>query len=383
MSYKHIEINYSQQPKKNGAPCGDVVMYERTRNSTLVVVSDGLGSGVRANVSATMASARLLELIRRGFSMRDAFQNVVSTMHEARQRDLPYAVLTLVQILNDGAATVLSYEMPEPVFIAGGYASLLNFRSFTLGGEVVCEANCFLDEGNHLLIVSDGVTQAGMGIILKMGWTSDGYCGYINGLLRSGSAVRDISDSTLIESLRISKGRRGDDTTCALISCRNGNVVNIMTGPPESRDDDAFIAKTFLESDGLKVVCGSSTAGIISRYSRKPLSVDNSSQSMIEPPKYEIEGIDLVTEGAVTLNQVYNILDEESENCDDKNSGVYTLYSLLIFADRINFFVGMSKNMAHSDIVFRQMGVLPRDVIVSLIAEKLRKKGKMVIVDQK
>ena len=383
MSYKHIEISYAQQPKKNGAPCGDVLMYDRTGNSTLVVVSDGLGSGVRANISATMASSRLLELIRRGFSVRDAFHNVVATMHEARQRDLPYAVLTLVQILNDGAATVLSYEMPEPVFIAGGYASLLKFRSFTLGGEVVCESNCFLDEGNHILIVSDGVTQAGMGVTLRLGWTSEGYCGYVNGLLRSGAAVRNISEQTLIESLRISKGRRGDDTTCALISCRNGNVVNIMTGPPESKENDAAAAETFLGSDGIKVVCGSSTAGIISRYSRKPLRVDNTSQSMIEPPKYEMEGVDLVTEGAVTLNQVYNILDEQSENCEDKSSGVYTLYSLLIFADRINFFVGMSKNAAHSDIVFRQMGVLPRDVIVSLIAEKLRKKGKMVIIDKK
>jgi len=380
MNYKHVELNFTQHSKKTGDPCGDVIMYERNTAYTIVVVSDGLGSGVKANISATMTCSRVLELIRRGFSIYDAFKSVVSTMHEAKQKDLPYAVFTVAHILNDGVATVLSYEMPPPVFIANKYASLLNQRSFTLGGEVVYEYECFFNEGNALVLVSDGVTQAGMGITLKLGLTIEGYCQFINKCLKLGSSYSDILFNSICEVASAGKNRFGDDTSVALISCRSGNVLNVFTGPPVDPSSDIKTVKKFIDSDGIKVICGSSTANIVARYLGKKLGVENKNLSNIEPPKYELEGIDLVTEGAITLNQVYNIIDEDTETFKS-NTGVCTLHSLFAFADRINFIVGAMKNDAHKDPVFMQLGVLARTAIVPLIAEKLRKKGKMVVVE--
>ena len=159
------------------------------------------------------------------------------------------------------------------------------------------------------------------------------------------------------------------------------NILNIFTGPPLEMSDDDTVVPNFLKSDGIKVVCGSSTANIVSRYLDKPLKVDSVQVNFIEPPKYSLEGIDLVTEGAVTLNQVYNILDEKPDEYAQNRGGVSTLYSLFQFADRINFTVGKTKNEAHTDVIFRQVGVLPRTSIVPLIAEKLKKEGKLVVIN--
>ncbi len=357
-----------------------MVVYERFPSSTVVIVSDGLGSGVKANISATMACSRLLELIRRGFSIFDAVESVVKTMNEAKQKDLPYAVFTVVNILNDGVTSILSYEMPPPVFAVNKYAAPLRERSFTLGGDIVNEFECFLDENNALIVVSDGITQAGMGITNNYGWTIEGYSDYINKCLRAGEGYDKIMAGSIVEAKKACGGRFGDDTTAAFISCRAGNVINIFTGPPADEKDDRETVKKFLETDGIKVVCGSSTASIVARFLGQKLSVENKIVSNIEPPRYEIKGIDLVTEGAITLNQVFNIIDEDPQDFT-ASTGVCTLHSLFAFADRVNFIVGKMKNEAHKDPVFLQLGVLSRTVIVPLIADKLRKKGKMVTLE--
>ena len=380
INYKHIEINYAQHSKKPGDPPGDIVIYERFYASTVVIVSDGLGSGIKANISATMAGARLIELIKRGFSIFDAVKSVVSTMHDAKQKDLPYAVFTVVNILNDGVASILSYEMPPPVFIVNKYAAPLRERSFALGGDIVNEYECFLDENNALAVVSDGITQAGMGITNNYGWSIEGFCDYINKGLRAGCDLDKIMNGSVFEAKKACGGRFGDDTTAAFISCRRGNIINILTGPPANEEDDYKTVKKFLGAAGIKVVCGSSTANMVARHLGLKLSVENKIVSNIEPPKYEIKGIDLVTEGAITLNQVYNIINEDPQNFT-ANTGVCTLHSLFAFADRVNFIVGRMKNEAHKDPVFLQLGVLGRTVIVPLIADKLREKGKMATIE--
>ena len=137
----------------------------------------------------------------------------------------------------------------------------------------------------------------------------------------------------------------------------------------------------FLEAKGLKIVCGGKTAEIVAGVLGEPLGVEQDSLSLTSPPRYAIEGVDLVTEGAVTLNQVYNVLDEPLERLVE-DSGVTELCTFLQLADRVNLFVGGAQNRAHGDITFRQQGMLTRDRIVPLIVDKLRAAGKLVVVER-
>ena len=109
--------------------------------------------------------------------------------------------------------------------------------------------------------------------------------------------------------------------------------------------------------------------------------MDDRFSSLLAPPNYRLEGIELVTEGAVTLNHAYNIWDENSDKYE-KNSPVTDLVSLLSVADRVNIFVGGARNAAEDDISFAQNGIISRKLIIPLLADKLRKDGKLVVLEE-
>lgn len=380
MGYIHVEIETAQRSKKPDTPCGDVVVFDRTAAFTTVVISDGLGSGIKANIAATMCVSRVLELYRNGFSLREGFAAMVKTMNEARGTDLPYAVFTVVRILNDGTATILSYEMPPPILVGPRHAAALTPRTFTLENAVIGEAHGHVEPGEGILVTSDGITQAGMGGSTRLGWETDGVCRFINAALADGLHVREIPDHALRRAVELWGVRQGDDCTVNLAFCRWGKTVNVLTGPPNDRAQDRSVVGRFLLAEGTKIVCGGTTAGLVAGFRGTKVSVHDEYQSLVAPPAYRIDGIDLVTEGAVTLNQVYNVLDEDPAAFEEENA-VTELCRFLQSADRVNFFLGVAANPASENIAFRQRGILTRMQIVPLLADKLRRAGKLVVVE--
>lgn len=380
MGYLHVEIETSQLPKKAGDPSGDVVAHERTASSTTIVVSDGIGHGIKAHIAAQMCVSRILELLRQGYSLRKAFNCLVTTLNKARGTDLPYAVFTVVRILNDGVTTVLTYEMPPPVFITQRYTQVLTQRTVMMDDVLIGESNCHIEPGEGVLVVTDGITQAGLGMGLTSGWTIEGVSQFSNDCLSGRVPVKDMPDCILSQARQLWKKGLGDDCTVVLALCRPGKIVNILTGPPADPKADCEVVRRFTMMEGSKVVSGGTTSKIVAKCLGVDILMEANPQSTLAPPRYHIQGIDLVTEGAVTLNQVYNVLDEDPGKFDEE-SGVTQLHELLTSADRVNILVGLAINPATRDISFRQKGILTRHAILPLIAEKLRKSGKLVTIE--
>lgn len=381
MGYLHVEVDAASSAKKRAAACGDVWSVERTPEATTVLLSDGLGSGVKAAVAARMAVSRMTELLRRGFSIRQAFSRVVHTMHEARGTDLPYAVLSAIRLLNTGEATVLSYEMPTPLYLTRNAAVPLQMRTITLDTELVGETGLFLEPGEGILLMSDGITQAGIGKTIKLGWTTEGVRRFLDECRSGGEPMEAMARLVHDKARQYWEGPFGDDCTALLARMRNGIIVNILTGPPADPRLDGEVAGRFLQMPGMHVVCGGTTARIVARRLGRPLDMEPSPQSLIAPPAYRLEGVDLVTEGAVTLNQVFNILDADPVDYEP-DTGVTQLCRALRSADRINILVGTADNAGHADIAFRQRGIMRRSVIVELLVERLRAAGKLVVPER-
>ncbi len=378
--YVHIELEAAQSSKRPGAPCGDVFVCDRTAAATSVVCADGIGTGVRASIAARMCASRVLELLKLGFSLRKAFSAVVRTMQRNRDPSRPFAAFTLARILNDGTASILGYDAPLPILVGPHHAAPLPVRSVEVESAIVAEADCWLEPGDGLLLMSDGITQAGLGCGLRGGWQTEGVARYVSHCLTSGNHPQEIPEMIHKEARRLSP-RGGDDCTVLLALCRRGQVVNLLTGPPQDPSRDRQVVRRFLETKGLKIVCGGKTAEVVARVLGKPLGVEQDAPSLTAPPRYEIEGVDLVTEGAITLNQVYNVLGEPLELLTE-DSGVTELCTFLQLADRVNLFLGGAQNRAHGDITFRQQGILARQRIVPLIIDKLRAAGKLVVMER-
>lgn len=380
MAHKHIEIDKAQSSKHADAPCGDVVACDRSAAATTIICADGIGSGIKANLAATLCVARLTELLRCGFSLREAFGRLCATMNLWRDPHMPYAAFSVARVLPHGEATILTYEAPPPILIGQRHADVLPHHTLTLGEALVGESHWRMTEGTGLLLMSDGITQAGLGSVLHEGWGSQGVARFVTDRLNDGLAMQEIPQCVHKQACEYWGSSSGDDCTVALASCRKGEVVNIFTGPPSTPADDRSVASRFLRLEGAKIVCGATTAKIVATQLRKPVAVEQDAASMLAPPRYEIEGIDLVSEGAVTLNQYYNVLEEDPEVFDE-DSGVTQLHQYLRLADRVNILVGVAQNPVNKNIAFRQRGILPRTTIVPLIADKLRKQGKLVVVD--
>ncbi|MDR1492995.1 MAG: serine/threonine-protein phosphatase [Planctomycetaceae bacterium] len=415
--YIHVDVEMVQSPKKSGMPCGDVISCRRTIAGTLIVCADGLGSGIRAHIGAQMCVARLFESAAQGFSLRKAFSTVAATMQRSRDPDKPFAAFSIARIRPDGNATVLSYDAPAPILVGRRCASALANRPFSLPGGLAIESNCQLDVHEGILLMSDGVTQSGIGHASFSEWGTDGVVRFVSNCLARNLEPTLIPHRLHQEALQRWKGffsdqnqhqtthsaarfspysptntgyygktqrtvprsDYGDDCSVVLAYCRNGQTLNIFTGPPCDRNVDADVVKQFLETPGIKAVCGGTTAGIVAQYLDETLQVEQEPTSNIAPPRYAINGIDLVTEGALTLNQVYNIMDEDVSKLNE-DSGVTELRLLFSIADRVNFIVGGAENNANQDISFLQRGVLSRKVLVPHLIDRLEKEEKLVTV---
>jgi hypothetical protein len=382
MGYLHVEIEAQQVAKHPHSPCGDVLKVERYNTATLIFLSDGKGSGVKANIAATMCVSRLQGLIARGFSLRESVSAVVKTMIQAIEADLPYAVFTVARIQSDGYATILTYDMPEVIFVTNKYSTILEKREYLDNGAMIAESNCYMNPNEALILTSDGITQAGMGLTYPEGWGIENVNKYINNLINKKVAVREIPLMLYQHAFEATGMKNGDDISSVLALTRLGVVANVLAGPPQRVEKSHEVASHFINMKGIKIVCGATTARIVGDELGKNVMLDDDEDNDgITPPKSTLEGIDLVTEGLVTLNQLYNVLDENRDEMRDDNP-VTQLYDYLILADRVNFFVGTAFNPANVSMSYKQRGLIPRKKVIGLIAEKLREMGKMIVVTE-
>lgn len=377
--YLHIDITSHQAAKHPDGPCGDVVAYRRTEMCTDVILCDGIGSGIKAHIAATLHVSRMQKLLAEGFSLRRTFAGVIATVDKWRDPAKPYAAVALMRVLNDGEVTILTYDAPSPVLMSRGHADVLPQRPLLIGDAVAQQSSCFLAPGEGVLLFSDGITQAGIGNGSMEGWTSEGVAAHASRLLAAGYSPDNIPEAIQQEALRLDGNVSRDDMTAVSAHCRPGRTLHILTGPPADKRHDADVVNRFLTMDGPKVVCGATTAAIVARIAKRKLTIDREPTSLIAPPKYALAGIDLVTEGAVTLNQLCNILDVPEEEFEETNP-VTELADLLAQADRVNFILGRGANPANDSMGFRQQGIIKREAIVPLLAKKLRAQGKLVTV---
>jgi serine phosphatase RsbU (regulator of sigma subunit) len=67
--------------------CGDHVeiVEQENENSTVVVLADGLGSGVKASILSTLTSKIISTMIAAGLKLEDAVETVIAALRSARQ----------------------------------------------------------------------------------------------------------------------------------------------------------------------------------------------------------------------------------------------------------------------------------------------------------
>ena len=374
---KYFAEYLCQEHKTGYSVCGDTCSCERSFKNTTVIVCDGIGSGVYANIAAITCTGRIKELLKLGVSLRNASEMVASSMHRARKEKIPFAAFSVAVIQPDGHFTVFVYEAPAPVIIKKAEAEALEPVYHTCDQEVVGEYTGKLLEDDSLILCSDGVTEAGLGRGHGLGIGVDGVVDFINENHQSDKDIRELPSKIVEYCGTFADGIWEDDTTLALINCRKAEELTLLTGPPSKSSIDREYAETIKKAKGRKIICGATTAEIVSRELEIPVETKEFNSLYGTPPEYKMEGVDLATEGAITLNQVCNVLDDPIEKVPGYST-VKFLCILLKDADVIHFHIGNANNDAHEDLLFKQAGVRVRQATIETLTEKLMAMGKVV-----
>lgn len=338
--------------KKKEKICGDyyTIITDPDSDSTVMVLSDGLGSGVKANILATLTAEMLSIMIARKVNIRTAVKAVADTLPVCSVRNLAYATFT-VMVAEENEICLLQYDNPDVILLRNG-KNVEYCRDILMFGEKEIHQSYFqFGEGDMLIFMSDGVTNAGMGKTTYAGWGREEVVGFCEQHYREGMSAQEMSSAIADAGLALNLDETDDDLTVLTVAAMKKNIVNIMVGPPADREDDRSYFETFFQKEGMHVVCGGTTAKLVADYLQTEVAGLPDSGTEEVPAMSEIKGIDLVTEGLLTLEKLVDYCDDFQEDRTyfnqiiKKKDGAAELFRVLFAeATEINFFFGNALN---------------------------------------
>ena len=349
----HISLNHYGEEL-----CGDhVESHLREDGSLTYVLADGLGSGVTANILSTLTSTMLMNMMDGGLSIEESADSVVKTLPISVNRgNLAYSTFTVVQVRSDFSFVVYNYDNPDPIYLRSGKENPLKWTVFEVDGKKILKAEGYFDLHDVLILVSDGAVYAGVGETLNFGWTRKEIVSYLEALYHDGISSRNLASSLIEHCDVLYNPREGDDTTACVIRRRERVNVNLVVGPASKKEDDSKMMALFFAKGGKHIVCGGTTAAVCGRYLHHEVDTSIDYIDAEVPPISHLKGVDLVTEGVITLNRLVDLakdyLDKDHEYfswCYKQDGASLLAKALFEDATDISFFAGCAVNPAHQD----------------------------------
>lgn len=337
--------------------CGDhVEIVEQGENSSVIVLADGLGSGVKASILSTLTSKILSTMLAEGLSVEDCVETIAQTLPICSVRGIAYSTFTIVHLIENDIAELIQFDNPLAIFIRDGSNYEYPTREMNIGGKRIYKSNIKLREGDIIVAMSDGCPQAGLGTSYNFGWKRDQIVDFMETVAAGGYTAKTMSTILVDKCDELYGGKPGDDATACVVKIRKREPMNLMFGPPSNRNDGNNMMSLFFSKEGKHIVCGGTTASIAAKYLGKPLRASLNFEQSDVPPIATIEGVDLVTEGVITINKVlqyakdYLADNETYEQWSFKRDGASLICRLLFEeATDINFYVGRAVNPAHQN----------------------------------
>lgn len=384
-----IDVAWKSLNKHHEELCGDKVEILKTADSDIVILADGMGSGVKANILATLTSKILGTMLYEGADIESCVETIAKTLPICKVRKVAYATFSILQIFHNGSAYLAEFDNPSCVFVRDGKIVNYPYEVREISGKKVHEYRFTVKKNDCFVLMSDGVIYAGAGAILNLqGWTWEAMAEYTLKCTKKTMSASRLAVMLSQACDELYEEKPGDDTTVAVARVIERRVINIFTGPPKNKEDDNRLMHEFMHMEGKKVVSGGTSANIAARFLNREIVTKVSSRNPDVPPMAELEGIDLVTEGVLTLGKTLKLLkkyvrdefDEAFFDELDADNGASRLAKLLIEeCTELNLFVGTAVNDAHkeSELNFE---LSMRQNLVDQLIRTVEEMGKTVTV---
>ena len=352
-----IDVDFCRQAKAGQVVAGDVFLSRKIKDEgrVITVLSDGLGSGVKAGVLANLTATMALRYTTAFVDVRQSAKTIMDTLPVCEQRKISYSTFTIVDLDEDGKTRVIEHGNPPLILLRGQTPVPIERVSLTLEtwkDRVIHYSEFDTQLGDRIVFFSDGVSQSGLGRVgLPLGWGPERVTDFLQRQIAAENEIssRELSRKLVAEALANDGRAAKDDITCGAIYYRRPRRLLVITGPPFSKERDGELAELVQTFDGKKVICGGTTAGIVSRLLGRPVTMDLKSLDPEIPPPAVMDGVDLVTEGTVTLAKVAEMLERGNPGEPARKNPASDLVSLMLQSDIVEFVVGTRINEAHQD----------------------------------
>ena len=382
------ETGYVSLNKTGEQLCGDRVEVTGggEANHTTLVLADGLGSGVKANILSTLTSKILCTMISGGMPIESCVETIAETLPVCSVRKVAYSTFSIISVTDNEIAELIQFDNPEIIVLRGGVRYDYPMTTRQIAGKTIHESRFPVEENDVFIAMSDGATYAGVGHALNHGWQRENIIDFAEANYLPGNSAKYIAGNIVDECNRLYEGEPGDDTTVAVVRIRARHPVNLMIGPPSTKDQDIKMMNLFFAKQGEKIICGGTTATIASRYLHRELKPTLDYPDPEIPPISQLDGVDLVTEGVVTISRVLKYAEDFLNGTDlsaswstRRDGASLIARELFEKATDLNFFVGRAVNPA------RQNPDLPITVgikiqLIENLAKCLEKMGKQIKV---
>ena len=380
-----IEYGYTSLNKAGEELCGDNVQIYSDGENTTVVLADGMGSGVKANILSMLTSKILCTMVANEISIEDCVETILETLPVCKVRGVAYATFTVVHIDKTGRGVMFEFDNPPAIYYHEGKSADFERTELTVLGKKVYKSDLALQEGDVIVFMSDGVIHAGIGMLLNFGWQRPEVKEFLERTVTPRMTAKAVACLLAGACNDLYMDKPGDDTTVAAIKLRKSLQVSIMVGAPVNKDMDDYCVEKLMSYEGKKAVCGGTTSQIVARHLGTKVDTVLDFVDKDIPPIGHIDGIDLTTEGVITLRRLLELAEKYNSTSDlspkyyDKKDGASLLANLLFEqATKVNFLVGQSANIAHKGL---PIDITMKLKLVEKLAENLRKMGKQVEID--
>lgn len=337
--------------------CGDHVdIVEQNENSTVIVLADGLGSGVKASILSTLTSKIISTMMAEGLSLEECVSTIAATLPICSVRGVAYSTFTIIHLINNETAELIQYDNPHVILLREGKNFDYPKNELNINGKQIYKSVIDLQENDIFVAMSDGCPHAGIGIAYNFGWRRDDIVSFMEMIADLGYTAKTLSTMLIDECNKQYGYHPGDDATACVVRVRKREPMNLLFGPPRNRDDCDRMMSLFFSKEGKHIVCGGTTSSIAAKYLGKPVRATLNFEQSDVPPIAEIEGVDLVTEGVITINKVIEYAkdalssNELYDQWSIKQDGASRICRLLFEeATDINFYVGRAVNPAHQN----------------------------------
>lgn len=368
-----LEYGYISLNKKGEELCGDKVEAIRgDAGEVTLVLADGLGSGVKANILSTLTSKILCTMIAARVPLDECIDTIVSSLPVCKTRGVAYATFTILSLQSDGKGSLAEFDNPPTVFVHKGKVTALERREKLYNGKKIYLSDFKMEKGDMLVAFSDGVVHAGVGQLLNFGWDIQEIRDFAEMQYDAKLSARTFASILANACYSLYEAKPGDDTTVLAVKYRPKLSVNLMIGPPVNPARDKAVVQEFMAGDGKKAVCGGTSSQVVARELGQEVLASFDYPDKDVPPIGFIKGVDLTTEGVLTLKKMLDyaekyvsITDPDVKLFKGKDGASLLANLLLIDATDVNIFVGRNVNLAHEGLMIDNKTKL--DYVVKLV----------------